>query len=363
MKILGINYINFRNLEDKNIRFSPKMNLFLGKNGQGKTSLIEAIYFGATGKSFRTTKNNDLIKYGKLKTGCFIEFEDKINEKNISLKLSSNKKEHRLNKKKVSYDEYYGKLNVVSFIPEDIELIVGSPSVRRRFFDSEIAQSNQEYFQNLKNYIKLLKIRNKYLKNKDYKESEYSIYEEEFIKYGAKVIKKRVEYLKNISIILNLNYRKLFDDKKELKIKYNSSIGEFKNLNLNEIENEIRENIKKDFFKEVKYGYSMVGPQKDDFIFFLDGREAKYFSSQGEKKSIIFSLKLSEIDMIFKDKQENPIFLIDDISSYFDSIRKESIINYLNKRGIQVIVTSTETLGIESKNFFVEKGEIYERNN
>lgn len=363
MKILGINYINFRNLLDRNIKFSPKINLFIGKNGQGKTSIIEAVYFGATGKSFRTSKNADLIKYGKTKTGCFMEYEDRLNDKNISVKIDSSKKEYNFNKKKVSYDEYYGKVNVVSFIPEDIELILGAPGIRRKFFDSEIAQSSHEYFQNLKQYTKLLKIRNKYLKNREYKDPMFSIYEDEFIKYGAKVIKKRLEYVKNISIILNLNYRKLFDSRKELNLVYYSEMGDIRKFTLSEIENKLREDIKKEFSKELKYGYSMVGPQKDDFLFLLDGREAKSFSSQGEKKSIIFSLKLSEIDMVLKEKRENPIFLIDDVSSYFDSIRKESIINYLNKRDIQVIITSTELLNIESKNFLVEKGEVYEQDN
>lgn len=361
MKILEINYINFRNLADRNIKFSPKINLFLGKNGQGKTSIIEAVYFGATGKSFRTSKNADMIKYGKEKTGCFVEYEDRLNSKNISVKIDSSKKEYRLNKKRITYDEYYGKINVVSFIPEDIELIVGSPSVRRKFFDGEIAQSSSEYFQNLKQYTKLLKLRNKYLKSKEYKDPMFSIYEDEFVKYGAKIIKKRLEYIKNISIILNLNYRKLFDSRKELNLIYSSSMGDIKKYTVEELEKTIRDEIKKEFFKEIKYGYSMVGPQKDDFIFLLDGREAKSFSSQGEKKSIIFSLKLSEIDMVLKEKRENPIFLIDDVSSYFDSIRKENIINYLNKRDIQVIITSTDNLNIESKNFFVEKGEVYER--
>ena len=363
MKILGINYINFRNLLDRNIKFSPKINLFIGKNGQGKTSIIEAVYFGATGKSFRTSKNADIIKYGKTKTGCFMEYEDRLNDKNISVKIDSSKKEYNFNKKKVSYDEYYGKVNVVSFIPEDIELILGAPGIRRKFFDSEIAQSSHEYFQNLKQYTKLLKIRNKYLKNREYKDPMFSIYEDEFIKYGAKVIKKRLEYVKNISIILNLNYRKLFDSRKELNLVYYSEMGDIRKFTLSEIENKLREDIKKEFSKELKYGYSMVGPQKDDFLFLLDGREAKSFSSQGEKKSIIFSLKLSEIDMVLKEKRENPIFLIDDVSSYFDSIRKESIINYLNKRDIQVIITSTELLNIESKNFLVEKGEVYEQDN
>ena len=360
MKILEINYVNFRNLIDRNLKFSPKINLFLGKNGQGKTSVIEAVYFGATGKSFRTSKNPDMIKYGKNKVGCFIEYEDRISEKNLSVKIDSQKKEYSFNRKKIPYDEFYGKVNVISFIPEDIELIVGSPSVRRKFFDGEISQGNEEYFKNLKEYTKLLKIRNKYLKDGNYRDEMFQIYQDEFIKYGAKLIKKRIEYVKNISIILNLNYRKLFDNKKELSLKYNSFLGDTKNIDINHLEELFRQKIKDEFFKEIRYGYSNVGLQKDDFLFLLDEKEAKSFSSQGEKKSIIFSLKLSEIDMILKEKRENPVFLIDDVSSYFDSIRKENILDYLKKRDIQVIITSTEKMEIGAKIFFVKSGEIYE---
>ncbi len=362
MKILEINYINFRNLIDKNIKFSPKINLFLGKNGQGKTSIIEAIYFAATGKSFRTSKNTDMIKYGKNKVGCFVEYVDRINEKNISTKIDNVKKEYSFNRKKIPYDEFYGKVNVISFIPEDIDLIMGSPSVRRKFFDGEISQSNEEYFRNIREYAKLLKIRNKYLKEKNYKNEIFQIYEDEMIKYGSRIIKKRLEYVKNISIILNLNYRKLFDNKKELSLIYDSFLGEIKKVDLGYIEERFREKILEEKSKEIRYGYSLVGPQKDDFLFLLDEKEAKNFSSQGEKKSIIFALKLSEIDMILKEKREEPIFLIDDVSSYFDSIRKNSILSYLIKRDIQVIITSTDKMDIETKVFTVEAGEVYERN-
>ena len=304
-----MNYINFRNLEDRNIQFSPRFNLFFGKNGQGKTSILEAIYFSATGKSFRTSKNIELIKYNRDKMGSYISYRDLISEKTLSVKLDRKNKEYKYNGKKTSFDEFYGKVNVVTFIPEDIELIVGSPSFRRSFFDAEIAQSNYEY-------------------------------------------------VKNISIILNLNYRKLFDNKKELSLKYESFIGEFKGLNLSKIEEKIREKIGTFKSQEIKYGYSLVGPQRDDFKFILNTKEAKSYSSQGEKKSIIFALKLSEIDMVIKEKRETPIFLIDDISSYFDSIRKDSIINYLKKRELQVFISSTTDLNIESKNFRIDKGEI-----
>lgn len=358
-----MNYINFRNLEDKNIQFSPRFNLFFGKNGQGKTSILEAIYFSATGKSFRTSKNVELIKYNKDKMGSFIIYRDLISEKNISVKIDKKNKEYKYNGKKIAFDEFYGKMNIVTFIPEDIELIVGSPSFRRSFFDGEIAQSNYEYFKNLKDYNKILKIRNKYLKEKNYKDDIFLIYEEEFIKLASKLILKRIEYVKNISIILNLNYRKLFDSSKELSLKYDSFIGEFKGMNLVDIEKKIKEKILELRYQEIKYGYSLVGPQRDDFKFLLNNKEAKSYSSQGEKKSIIFSLKLSEIDMVIREKREAPVFLIDDISSYFDSIRKDNIIEYLKKREIQVFISSTTDLSIESKNFRIDKGEIQDGDN
>jgi DNA replication and repair protein RecF len=114
-------------------------------------------------------------------------------------------------------------------------------------------------------------------------------------------------------------------------------------------------------FREKKLGYSLVGPQKDDFVFELNNNPAKSYSSQGEKKSIIFALKIAEIDMIIKDKGEAPVFLIDDISSYFDSLRKESIIKYFENRNVQVFLSSTESLNIKSKNFIVSDGDIIEQ--
>lgn len=171
-----------------------------------------------------------------------------------------------------------------------------------------------------------------------------------------------MEYVKKISIILNLNYRKLFDDKKELSIQYQCHLGNIKKMSLREIEDALRKRTEEKLGQELRYGFSLSGPQKDDFLFFLNSYEAKSTASQGEKKSIIFSLKLSEIDMVLREKKESPILIIDDISSYFDSNRKDSILNYLEKRNIQVFISSTGELGINSENFYVEKGEIsYDR--
>ncbi|UUV19323.1 DNA replication and repair protein RecF [Fusobacteria bacterium ZRK30] len=358
MQILDMNMINFRNLDDEHLEFDRRFNLFLGKNGQGKTSILEAVYFTVTGKSFRTNKNKEMIKYGRHKMGAFVNYEDRIALKSISVKVDEKKKIYSYNRKSIKYDEFLGKLNIISFIPEDIELIIGSPSVRRSFFDYEIAQADPEYYLYLKSVSKLLKFRNKYLKDRNTKDPMFEIYNLEFIKYASLVVKKRIDYVKNVSRLLSLNYRKLFDGEKELTLGYKSFLGELRSPTLEEIEGKIRKSYEEVRGRELRYGYSLIGPQRDDFIFLLDNKEAKSYSSQGEKKSIVFALKISEIDMIIKEKKETPVFIIDDISSYFDSIRKENILKYFQKREIQLFISSTSDLEIEAKRFHVHRGEI-----
>lgn len=359
MKLNTINFVNFRNLQDSNIQFSSEFNLFYGKNGQGKTSILEAIYFNCTGKSFRTKKSQDLIKHGKERCGTFVSYTDRLSDKTLTVKFSERKKEYSFNSNKVNHQDFYGKLSVVSFIPEDIDIITGSPGARRAFFDEEISQSSNEYYLLLKDFNKLLKVRNQYLKEGKTSEALFAVYEEQFIKTAAKIIGIRAEYVKQISIILNLNYRKLFDSSKELGVAYSTDFILEKRESSEGIEKKLKEEIGKKNSLEKRYGHSLVGPQRDEFKFILDGKEAKSFSSQGEKKSIVFSLKLSEVDMIFKEKRENPIFLIDDITSYFDSVRRSSVLNHLKKKKIQLFISSTDVLeDMECRNFHVENGEI-----
>ncbi len=358
MHILDINYVNFRNLKDSKLSFDKKFNLFLGKNGQGKTSILEAIYFTATGKSFRTKKQEEVISHGKSALGTFLNFEDRISDKNLSVRVEEKSKYYLYNKKKVRYDEFFGKLNVISFIPEDIELIMGAPSIRRSFFDYEISQASYGYYEDLKRFSKILKVRNKCLKEGQGDTPVFEIYNKEFLASSARILYRRLDYVKKLSILLSLNYRKLFDSESELVLKYKSFVGDLKKESESEILAKIEEKYQKVRSREKRYGYSLIGPQRDDFIFLLRGKDTRSYSSQGEKKSVIFALKLSEIDMIIRERRETPVFLIDDISSYFDSIRKDSIIKYFEKREIQVFITSTSELSISSKNFYVDEGEV-----
>lgn len=358
MYLLDNTYFGFRNLKDKKIEFSEKINFFYGKNGQGKTSILESIYFSGSGKSFRTKKNKEILQYNKNIYGALSSYKDKNSEKKIGTKYQNSKKEFLYNGKTVIYDEFIGKTNIISFIPEDIALIIGPPSLRRSFFDYEISQTDPVYYSYLKDFMKILKLRNKMLKDKNIKNELFEIYNEMFINLGTKVIIKRREYVKNISRLLNLNYRKLFDINSELKLIYKSSFGNLEKANESDIKEIFKKELSKNIKKEIFYGYSASGPQKDEYEFSLSNSEVKSFSSQGEKKSVVFALKLSQIDIVIKDKKEYPIFLIDDISSYFDSLRKESVLDYFIKKKIQVFITGTEKIDIDASFFHVEEGNI-----
>lgn len=359
MYLSRISYNNFRCLEDKKIELDKNFNLIYGKNGQGKTSIIEAVYFLATGKSFRTKKNKELIKFNLSRVVVFGEYIDKNENINtIAIDANNDKRDFYINRNKNNYIDYVGLLNIVSFIPEDIELILGNPSIRRKFFNYEISQAKKDYLKSIVNFEKILKIRNKLIKEKKTGEEIYKIYNEKFINEGLNIVLHRREFVKNISILLNLNYRKLFDEKSELKLKYSCFLGEIDKKSYEELKEKFLYQCKKKYEKEKIFGYSLLGPQKDDFLFELNGKNVKNYSSQGEKKSIIFALKISEIDILIKEKNEYPIFIMDDIASYFDEIRKKSILNYFLNKKIQCFITSTEDLGIKGKKIIIEKGKI-----
>ena len=359
MYLSQINYNNFRCLENKKIDLDRNFNLIYGKNGQGKTSLIEAVHFLATGKSFRTKKNKELIKYNWNRVTVFGKYINKNeNENTIAVDVNEDKRDFYINRMKNSYIEYVGLLNIISFIPEDIELIVGNPGVRRNFFNYEISQAKKNYLKSIVDFEKILKIRNKLIKDKKTEDEIYKIYNEKFIEEGLNIILYRREFIRSLSILLNLNYRKLFDEKSELKLKYECFLGNIEKQSREELREKFEMQCRKKFEREKYLGFSLLGPQKDDFIFELNGKNAKMYSSQGEKKSIIFSLKVSEIDMLVKEKNEYPIFIMDDVASYFDEIRKKSILNYFVNKKIQCFITSTEDLGIKGKKIIVDKGKV-----
>lgn len=355
--IKEILFSNFRNLEDKKINLSKGFNLIYGQNAQGKTSFMEAIYFCATGKSFRTKKTSELIKYDKENATVFMKLD---NGTTYSINLTKSDKSLYSNSKRIKYLEYIGDILAISFIPEDVELILGEPSIRRDFFNYEISQISKEYLNSILSYQKVLKTRNLLLKENRVNETIFEIYNKEFIKLCVKILKLRKWYVTELNKILDNKYKFLFNEKHKLELKYDNFLKEDSFINAEE---KLEEMLMKKLPLDIQKGYTHVGIHKDDFIFELNGKNAKHYSSQGEKKSIVFVIKISEIDIMENLTNKKPIFLMDDITSFFDNFRRNQIISYFLEKEIQCFLTSTEDLNILGKKFDLNKGVIYENFN
>ena len=254
-----ISFNNFRCLMDGKLKFDRYFNLIYGKNGQGKTSLIEAVHFLATGKSFRTKKVKEIRKYNLNRLIVFGKYKNKdLSENAIAIDVNEDKKDFYIDREKDKYINYVGLLNIISFIPEDIELIIGNPGVRRNFFNYEISQAKKEYLQSIVNFEKILKVRNKLIKEKKTGEEIYKIYNEKFIEEGLNIVLNRREFIKKLSILLNLNYRKLFDENSELKLKYDCFLGDVEKKTREELKEKFELLCKRKSEREKFLGYSLL---------------------------------------------------------------------------------------------------------
>lgn len=361
MYLKKISYNNFRGLKNRSINFDPFVNFIYGKNAQGKTSFIEAIYFVTSGKSFRTKKVKEMIQWNQKDS---VVFGLSSTKDTVAISFNNDKRSFYYNKNRVKQVEYIGNIPSISFIPEDIDIIIGNPSVRRGFFDYEISQSSKNYLLSYIRFEKILKLRNNLLKSNNIDEAMFEIYTDKFVEESIKLFLARREYISDISVIVKEKYTKLFDKNAELEIIYDSFITEKEYLNTLEqgisLEEYFKNKIKQKRKNEEIMKFTLIGPHRDEYIFLLNKKDAKAFSSQGEKKSIIFALKIAEIEILKRENNHNPIFIMDDITSYFDNNRKYQIIRYFKENNIQCFITATEEIGIEGKKFYVKGGEIYE---
>ncbi|MCH4891224.1 DNA replication/repair protein RecF [Acidaminobacter sp. JC074] len=344
MYIKRLSLSNFRNYKSVELEFSPNVNIILGENAQGKTNLVESLYVLGFGKSFRTSQDKDLICMSELYTHIDAEIEKMNHPLQIEFKFNQKqKKEIKINGvplKKLS--ELIGELNVVIFSPEDLQLIKGTPAVRRKYMDKSISQIYPYYYKLLVDYNKVLKQRNNLLKQKQVA-SMIDIWDEQLSDYGAKIMKYRLEFLEELKkICFDIHYS-ISQEKEHLKIDYQSNYLP-KNLGESDVYDKIYSgmlsNLKNRLDLDIRRGYTSVGPHRDDLVFYINDREGKKFGSQGQVRTTALSLKLSEISIIEKILNEHPILILDDVLSELDQTRQNQLISYISD--IQTFVTTTE---------------------
>ena len=356
MWIKNIKLQNFRNYKELDLNLGENVNILFGENAQGKTNILEAIFLCSLGKSFRTNKEKEMINIEKDNSLIEVEFVKTDREGKIKIQLS-NKKSVYINDIKIKkLSELLGKINIVIFTPDDIDIIKGSPQNRRKFLDVMISQLRPNYMYILSLYQKTMEQRNNYLKQiKEEKKKEdfLEIWDEKLADYGTKIYMYRKEFIEKIINKIKKIHKEITDEKEQIEIEYISecrSKEEYLNL--------LKQRKKLDIIK----GYTTKGIHRDDFNIYINGKQIDIYGSQGQQRTAILSLKLSELQIIYDEVGEYPILLLDDFMSELDKNRRESLVKHIE--GTQVIITCTDKLTLENLKYLeynVKDGKIIEK--
>ena len=366
MIIEGIKLINFRNYNNLSVLFNPNINIMVGRNAQGKTNLLEAIYICSTGRSFRTSRDREIIKFEKGEAYVGANLKVGELEKWTEIKLHREKsKRIKVNKIELkSYKELNTGLKVVVFSPEDLKLIKEGPNLRRSYLDSSISQLKPLYYYNLNRYYKILIQRNNLLKSIRYKSNLpdlIEVFDIQMARFGSLIILERESYINRLLIEAKINHNVITKNMEILDIQYLRSIEDGKSLI--EIETCFLKILKESRKKDIETGTTNKGPHRDDFAISINGKDSKTYASQGQQRSIVLTLKLSEVEMIKKDTGYNPILLLDDVYSELDEERRIHLTKLFSK--MQTFITLTDAVdidgldGYEKEFFYINDGCIY----
>jgi len=357
MHIEKISLLNFRNYDFLDLELNSNVNIFCGDNAQGKTNLLEAMYFSAMGRSHKTTFYRELIQFEK--TEAHIKSlikNDSVTDK-IDIHLHSDgKKGIAINSLPIKNSvDLFGILLVVMFSPEDLNLIKSGPSARRRFLDMELCQLSKVYYYNLRQYYKILKNRNNLLKKIQKNRSAMDMLEGwdiQLVEYGVKIAIQRDNFLKKLNDIAKEIYFNITDNKEELSLQYKPG------LEISGYEDKLKKNIERDIFT----GVTNYGIHKDDINFYVNNNNVKNFGSQGQQRTSVLAVKLAEIEIIRDEKNQNPVLLLDDVLSELDINRQKYLLN--NIENTQTFITCTGIVDLlmnldnSKKIYYVSNGKI-----
>ena len=345
MWINKIKINNFRNYNKEEINLKENTNVFYGENAQGKTNIIEAIFLCSMGKSFRAKKDTEMILLNEQKATIEIEFQKLDRDGKIKIELS-NKKNVYINGIKIKkLSELLGNINVVIFTPDDINILKGGPQNRRRFLDIMISQLKPNYMYNLNLYLKTLEQRNNYLRQireENKKEELLEIWDEKLSEYAINIYNYRKEFINKINNKIKNIHQEITDNKEEIEVEYITectSKEEYLNL--------LKQRRKLDIIK----GFTTKGVHRDDFVIYINKKRLEIYGSQGQHRTAILSLKLSELNIIEEEIGEKPILLLDDFMSELDEKRRNHFLNKIENT--QVIITCTDKIDIENKNILI----------
>ena len=361
---------NYRNLEQFDVDFDPNVNIFIGQNAQGKTNLLEAIYFLALTRSHRTSSDKELIAFGQ----DFANISGHIykSQVDVSLRVLLSKKGkkvwiNRVEQAKLS--KYVGQLNAILFSPEDLDLIKGAPSLRRRFMDQEFGQINAEYLYSAGKYKQVLQQKNNYLKQLASGAAHDTLFldvlSDQLAGVAAEVIVRRFKFLHFLDNYAQNAYTSISSSNEKLKISYRPSVKDItEDDDVETVYQKLLASFQKNKQMELLKKTTLSGPHRDDIEFKLDGKDAHLYGSQGQQRTIALSVKLAEIQLVHHLTSEYPLLLLDDVMSELDHSRQSALLNYIHGK-TQTFITTTDLEGIsweiikKPKVYRIKSGKIY----
>lgn len=362
MKIKKIILKKYRNYDNLEIDFNDNLNIIIGDNAQGKTNLLESIYVLAVTKSFLSITDKGLIKFDN-KFSIIKGVLDSNNSKdNLEIFFNDNGKVVRINNKEIKkLSDYISKMNVVIFSTDNIRMFKESPGARRKYFNVQISQMNRKYLKLLNDYNVILRQRNEFLKiinlNKKSDMDYLDILDNKYVDISLEIYNYRNEYVDSINNYLDDMFYSITDNK-ELKLRYISNMASDREVLLDK--------LKKNLNREIMYKMTLIGPNRDDFCFYLDNKNLSLYGSQGQIRSAVLALKMSEV-LLFTDKVgESPILLLDDMFSELDINKRNNILRHLIN-DVQTVITTTDIENIsedirkKANVYKIENGKIISR--
>lgn len=375
MRIDKLQLVNFRNYDHCAVTFDKMVTVFYGKNGQGKTNLLESLYYSSFGLSHRTSKEDEMVKFSSEGMAVFLDFMKEDGMHSIRMKRyydqGKSHKEIKIDGNKTTAKDHYSFLNTVMFSPEDLQIIKGDPGLRRRFMDMEISQTDPVYYELLVRYRRLLKQRNSLLKvirDNNQSKEQLSPWDDEISGIAAKILIKRLENLKKLKDISIPVFHNLSDKSDLLEIKYemkgnNGELFYPEEVNFEDLKDFYIKSLNERRFKDIMQGNTGIGIHRDDLKTYINEADSRAFASQGQQRCCALALKLSQIEYVKQVSGEYPVLLLDDVMSELDQHRRNQLISFINDKVQTIITVNDKTLIPDfgsNQYFYVEKGSITE---
>ena len=353
MKLTNLQLQNFRNYESVQLEFTDGVHVFIGENAQGKTNLMESIYALAMTKSHRTTNDKELIGWNKEFATIKGTVEKTTTKTNLELQFSKKGKIAKVNyleQKRLS--SYLGNLNVILFAPENLTLVKGSPQNRRKFVDMELGQMSSLYLYDLVEYNHVLKQRNMYLKQlaiKKKQPDEYlDVLSEMLSELASKIVFHRLDFMKQLEALAIPIHDQLSLGREKFSVSYQATIPLEDGLTPEQMKEIYMNQFKKNQTREADQATTLIGPHRDDLIFYLNEVPVQTYGSQGQQRSTVLSLKLAEIELMKLSTGEYPLLLLDDVLSELDDDRQTHLIKAIENK-VQTFITTTSLDGIKQQ--------------